>query len=240
MQTFILFALLASIVGTSAVPHKRECPRKGEVAPSAGPSNGAVVAIGQSHGHGRNGTRGGHRGGGGGRRSRSASVQGQAGPTLVTSAVPPNVTNTNDVDNDDGQGGPNGNQGNVDANPPQPITSAKPIIPSTSQAAPSPSDAAPTGGVVAIVDGGGSGSAGLAINEQSVRSFSGFLDGKLDWYTGWALTPLKGTTGLEWVPQVHGLPSVAGVAEAAKSWTGVKYVLGFNERKSHHGLGNYD
>jgi hypothetical protein len=58
------------------------------------------------------------------------------------------------------------------------------------------------------------------------------LAGKLDWYTNWASTPLSGTDGLEWVPQVHGLGNVAGIATDAKKWTGVKAVLSFNERQS--------
>jgi len=79
----------------------------------------------------------------------------------------------------------------------------------------------------------GSKRAGLAINEQSVKDFSGFLDGNVGWYTGWAMTPLTGTDGLEWVPQVWGSGNAAEVKAKAADWPeGVTHVLSFNERES--------
>jgi len=118
------------------------------------------------------------------------------------------------------------------------VTSIAPISSSTrvasssagaalsSSAPPAPS---PSAGETVVSRSNG---AGLAINEQSIKSFSGFLKGNLGWYTGWAYTPLSGTDGLEWVPQVWGLDQANGVQAAAAKWpSSVKYVLSFNERE---------
>lgn len=238
MRFITLFAVLASIAGTTAVPHKRECGRKGSPAPSAGPSLGAVVALGEQQGS-RNSTGGRHHHGGGGGRWRSES-QSRAGPTLTTTSIVTIATSITDNNANIGQGGANGDQDDTEVEQePEKSSSTKVIIPtSTSQQAPAPTDDT----VVAIGTGGSTGDtgsssgstsngAGLAINDQSIKSFSGFLKGNLGWYTGWATTSLKGTDGLEWVPQVHGLGSVAGIKDASKSWLGVRSVLSFNERK---------
>ncbi len=107
---------------------------------------------------------------------------------------------------------------------------------STTKSAVSP-PASLTAAPTSPAGGGGSagGPVGLGWNGQSgtkVNTFANAPGSKLSWYYDWALTPTSGVSGLEFVPQVWGSGSVAGVAGAAKSWpAGVDYVLSFNERK---------
>ena len=74
---------------------------------------------------------------------------------------------------------------------------------------------------------------GIDWNGESGTKISSFMGtgSKLGWYTNWALQPGAGMGSLEFVPQVWGSDSVAGVGSAASSWpSGTKHVLSFNER----------
>lgn len=250
MRAAILFALLASVVVAVPATHKRECTRKhghghqhqvaqngtAPVADSAVaepmPSPSAIAAVALANGAGNanvdsnNNGRGGGRGKGGSSQAvRPASSTSRVGSPSASKAL---------------VGSPSASKAPVVVSS---ASKAPVVVPSassstsrsTSKAAPAPTfSAAPApspsagAGNTARFNG-----AGLAINGQSVKSFSGFLKGNLGWYTGWADTPLSGTDGLEWVPQVWGASDVDGIKDAASKWpSSVKSVLSFNERES--------
>jgi hypothetical protein len=245
MNVYILYALLASatVHAVPAIPNeKRECMRKhphGEkgVEHGSGPvtasqASSAIVSPTLAAGVALEGSaaedgneEGTDSGGEQWRSSQTSQTVNQTG-TLPAPSTDPAIV-------DKGASPPDG----PDMTPPPDMTPVEGALSQTSstQHAPSPSTSAnpspvPITGSEIVARSNG---AGLAINDQSIKSFSGFTKGSLGWYTGWAATPLSGTNGLEWVPQVWGLPQVANIKDQAKNWpTSVKYVLSFNERES--------
>ena len=137
------------------------------------------------------------------------------------------------------------------ASPPPPLSAASSSAPPTSptstttdaattQAAPAPSRGnsglvatnGTTGDASSSTTSGGA--VGLGWNGQSGTDVSSFLGSgsKLSWYTNWADSPSSNMGSLEYVPQVWGTPSVAGVKGASASWpAGTTNVLSFNERE---------
>ena len=245
MRTAILFALLASVVVAVPATHKRECTRKhghghqhqvaqngtapatdsAVVDPMPSPSAIAAVALANGAGNANVDSNANGRGGGRGKAGSSQAVHSASSTSRVGSpsaskalVVVPSASKAPVVS-------PSASKAPVIE--PSASHSSKAAPAPASSAAPAPSPSA-GGGNTARSTG-----AGLAINGQSVKSFSGFLKGNLGWYTGWADTPLSGTDGLEWVPQVWGASDVDGVKAAASKWpSSVKSVLSFNERES--------
>ena len=107
--------------------------------------------------------------------------------------------------------------------------------PTTSSLAPAPTPSTST----AVVGGSGGGvhggAVGLGWNDESGTNIESFLSvpgSKLSWYYNWALTPTSSASGLEFIPQVWGSGSIAGLKAAKPSWpAGTEYVMSFNERE---------
>lgn len=252
MNTYLLFGLLASLA-VQAAPAKRQCHRR----PGAGPASDAVgndIAIQTTNVAEAQSTslsavaawaQGPGRGSRGGWRSRTARPPAPTGGTLsaepivaLSTASGPSASDAAPADSSLANPAPPAGE---PANSAAPTTTldannnvAVPTV--TSQTSSSATSSATAGAAAASTSSGasaGSKRAGLAINEDSVKSFSGFLGGSVGWYTGWAATPLTGTDGLEWVPQVWGSGDVAGVQTKGAAWpAGVTHVLSFNERKT--------
>ena len=241
MNVFTLFMLLASVADCAvptALNERHECSHKhGEVQKglksgpgfeagsdaaslAAAPSLDTVVALDSG--------RGGEANTDSGRGKWKSSRVSQTGSRTGALLSPSHSAHTSLVDEGTSP------SDEADAVPVRVVTAKDdPLLSSITKPAPSPSSSA----AAAPPTGGGntprSKPGGLAINEQSVRSFSGFLKGNLGWYTGWAATPLPGTDGLEWVPQVWGVPQVTDIKEESAKWpSSVSIVLSFNERES--------
>ena len=252
MNTYLLFGLLASLA-VQAAPAKRQCDRRPAASPAsdAAGTNNAIQTTEAAEAHSTSlsavaaWAQGPGRGSRGGWRSRTARppvpTDGtlSAEPTAALSIAPePSASNAAPVHSSAVSPAPSADE---PANSAAPTTTldannnaAVPAV--NSQTSSSATSSATAADAAASTSGGasaGSKRAGLAINEDSVKSFSGFLGGSVGWYTGWAATPLTGTDGLEWVPQVWGSGDVAGVQTKGAAWpAGVTHVLSFNERKT--------
>lgn len=225
---FTLLVALLSVADTTAAPQKkhhkkRQCAAGGGASKpsvSASSSTGAlpsninlaVSASGRGGYYGTNRTR---------TRTRSSTSTSTSAVVIVQPG--PSTSPTTDESNP----APINSSSAV-----APSTSPAPMITSSAVASPSASPAPPVssaaGGGTVAPRGDGS---GLGWNGDSGTKIASFMgDGSdLSWYYGWSLDALPNMNGLEFIPQVHGLAAVPNVKAASAKWTGVKYVLGFNE-----------
>ena len=84
--------------------------------------------------------------------------------------------------------------------------------------------------------GAGSGPIGIGWDSEFNKAdLTTYKAAGLQWWYNWKLAPSEGVESIvEFVPMVWGKANVPELAGAMASWTDdIKYVLSFNERKSH-------